>query len=60
MGSPFYSDAADAAAVTADGLSSLRDTDDDLAGIGYEAANPQLHAPLWCEAMQALSDVSPR
>ena len=26
---------------------------DGFADIGYEAADPWLHAPLWCEAMQA-------
>lgn len=34
--------------------------DDDLAGIGYEAAYPFLLAPLWCETTQAQPDAYAR
>lgn len=59
MGSQAQPDSSDPA-VFAAGSASAPMSDDELAGIGYEAAYPLLHAPLWCEAMQALPDAYAR
>jgi hypothetical protein len=55
MASEAQPDSADATAFSASGVNGSW-LDDDLAGIGYEAAYPFLHAPLWREAMQDQPD----
>jgi hypothetical protein len=51
----------DSAVASARILGSLNGlSDDELAGIGYEAAHPFLDTPLWREAMQDQSDAHAR
>lgn len=57
MGSPALSDSADAAGFAAKSIGGQL-SDEDIAGIGYEAACPWLHEPLWFEAQQTPSDAS--
>lgn len=59
MASEAQPDSADATAISAFGRNGSL-LDDELAGIGYEAAYPFLHAPLWREAMQDQPDTYAR